>query len=158
LFDQMQQVVKNHDDSISYSPKDFANYLARNCYAKRNKMNPLYMTSLVGGVFKGERYLAMVDLFGTLIEGSNLLTGYANYLCKPLVWNYWKENQDEATVKKLIEECFKVLFYRDTGAFDRIQFTVIDENGVRIEEPFRLETKWDYKLTKERANESIYLQ
>ena len=82
-------------------------------------MNPLYMSSIVGGVFKGDRYLGSIDPFGTLIEGPWLVTGYAHYLCKPIITNEWNENIDEAKAKKIIEECFKVLYYRDCGAFDR---------------------------------------
>jgi len=158
LFEQVQQNVRNADDNISYTPKDFANFLARNCYAKRNKMNPLFMSSIVGGVFKGERYLGSVDPFGTLIEASYLVTGYAHYLCKPIIENNWNENVNEAQAKQIVEECFKVLYYRDCGAFDKIQFTVVDDKGVRIEEPYRIQTKWDYKLTRERANEKIIRQ
>lgn len=158
LFDKVQQGVRNADDNISYAPKDFANFLARNCYAKRNKMNPLYMSTIVGGVFKGQKYLGSVDPFGTLIEGKYLVTGYAHYLCKPVIENFWSEEVNEEKAKNVLKECFKVLYYRDCGAFDRIQFTVIDENGVRIEEPFRVDTKWDYKLTRERANEKIIRQ
>ena len=92
---------------------------ARNCYAKRNKMNPLYMTSVIGGYSNGKRYLGQVDLFGTIIEGSNLVTGFAGYLCKPIIYNYWRENQTEEEVRKIIEKCFEVLFYRDCGALDK---------------------------------------
>lgn len=158
MFEQMQQNVKNADDNISYTPADFANFLARNCYAKRNKMNPLYMTSVIGGFHQGKKYLASVDLFGTLIESDHIVTGFANYLCKPIISNYYRNTMSEKEVKGILEECFKVCYYRDCGAFDKIQFTIIDESGVRIEEPFRLETKWDYKLTRERANEKIYNQ
>lgn len=158
LFEDSEQHTRNYDDNIVYTPKAYANFLARKCYALRNKMNPLWTTSIVGGLDQGNRYLAMVDLYGTLLEGESFVTGFANYLCKPLIWNYWKKTDSEAEVKKLLIECFKVLFYRDCGATDRIQFAVVDKNGSRIEEAFRIDSKWDYKLTKERANEKIYRQ
>lgn len=153
LFDNLEQKVRNADDGISYTPKDLANYLARNCYAKRNKMNPLYMSSVVGGYFKGQRYLGAIDPLGTLIEHNYLVTGFSQYLCRPIIEKDWNDTMTEEETKKVIDTCFKVLYYRDCGAFDRIQFTIIDENGVRIEEPYRIETKWDYQLTRERANE-----
>ena len=39
----------------------------------------------------------------------------------------------------------------------RIQISVINADGVKIEEPIVLETKWDYKRTVERANEKDYI-
>ena len=82
-------------------------------------MNPLYMTSVIGGHFKGKKYLASVDLFGTLIENTHIVTGFANYLCKPIISNYYREDMTEKEVKQILEECFKVLYYRDCGAFDK---------------------------------------
>lgn len=35
---------------------------------------------------------------------------------------------------------------------------VVDKDGVRIEEPIMLETKWDYKGFATRANEDINFQ
>jgi len=157
LLHDMDQEVKLHDDNIVYTPHDFTNYLARQSYAKRNKMNPLYLTSILGGFYKGNRYLGYVDMYGTMLEGTNLVTGYAGYFCKPLIWNYWNENQSEEEVRTLIKECFKVLFYRDAKASDRIQFCVINADGVKIEEPIVVETKWDHKLTANRANEKDYI-
>ena len=82
-------------------------------------MDPLYISSIVGGVYNGQKYLGMIDLFGTIIESETLVTGFANYLCKPIIHNEWKRGMNEAQVKEIIEHCFKVLFYRDCGAHDR---------------------------------------
>ena len=42
--------------------------------------------------------------------------------------------------------------------FDRIQIAVVDKNGVRIEEPTIVDSKWDYKGYAFRANEDINFQ
>lgn len=76
------------------------------------------ISSVVGGVYNGQKYLGQVDLFGTIIEDDYLVTGFANYLCKPLL-HKWKATSNEAEAKKVLADCFKVLFYRDCGAYDK---------------------------------------
>ena len=82
-------------------------------------MNPLYLTSVLGGYYNKKRYLGYVDLYGTLLENNHILTGYAGYFCKPLIYNYWNENMTEEECKAIIKECFKILFYRDAKASDK---------------------------------------
>jgi hypothetical protein len=36
-----------HDDGVVMSPKDYANYLSRVSYNLRNKLNPLYLISVI---------------------------------------------------------------------------------------------------------------
>jgi 20S proteasome subunit beta 7 len=157
MLTDMDKSDKLHDDNVVHTPHDFSNYLARQSYAKRNKGSPLYMTSLIGGFYGGKRYLAYVDMFGALLEGTNMTTGYAGYFCKPLIANYWKEDMSEKEVKDILKECFRILYYRDSKASDRIQFCTISADGVKIEEPFVVDTKWDHKLTVTRANEKDYI-
>lgn len=77
------------------------------------------MFNVLGGVSNGKRYLAGVDLYGTLIESNWAATGFAGYLCKPLIYNYWNENMSEEETKAILLECFKVLAYRNTKAFEK---------------------------------------
>jgi len=101
----------------------------------------------------------LVDLYGTLIEEPTwVCTGFANYMAKPIIANNWHKDMTEDQAKELLKECFKVLFYRDCGATDRIQFAVVTKDGARIEKPFQVDSKWDYKMARERANENILRQ
>ena len=65
--------------------------------------------SVIGGISEGKRYLGYVDLYGTHLKDTHIVTGYAGYFCKPLLWNYWNENMDEQSCKRVLIECFKVL-------------------------------------------------
>ena len=42
-----------YDDGVDYGVKEYANYLGRICYAKRNKMNPYYNNVVIAGYEKG---------------------------------------------------------------------------------------------------------
>ena len=47
------------------------------------------MNTIIGGFWEDKPYLASVDLFGTYLESPYCLTGFADYMCKPIVTNYW---------------------------------------------------------------------
>lgn len=46
-----------YDDGVKPTPKDYANYLARVSYGKRNKMNPLYLMNVIAGYNNGAPFL-----------------------------------------------------------------------------------------------------
>ena len=87
-------------------------------YEKRNKFNPYYIINVIAGFHNGQRYLASVDLYGTTIENNWIATGFADYLCKPIIANYWNENMEEKDARTILDACFKTLIYRNTKAFE----------------------------------------
>jgi 20S proteasome subunit beta 7 len=44
-----------------------------------------------------------------------------------------------------LEDCLRVLFYRNTKASTKIQIGTINANGISISEPYHLSTYWGYK-------------
>lgn len=88
-------------------------------YQKRTNMNPYYLVNIIAGFQNGQRYLASVDLHGTMIENNWIATGFAGYLCKAIIWNYWNENMEENDARLVLMECFKTLVYRNTKAFEK---------------------------------------
>lgn len=44
----------------------------------------------------------------------------------------------EEEAKRLMEDCMRVLFYRDKKATDEIQIGKITKQGVEIEKPYRI--------------------
>lgn len=50
-----------------------------------------------------------------------------------------------AEARKLLEECMKILSYRDCRALNKIQIGTITADGAKISDPYVLSTKWDYK-------------
>eukprot|EP01017_Pseudomicrothorax_dubius_P039234 TRINITY_DN5985_c0_g3_i2.p1 TRINITY_DN5985_c0_g3~~TRINITY_DN5985_c0_g3_i2.p1 ORF type:complete len:201 (-),score=64.11 TRINITY_DN5985_c0_g3_i2:154-756(-) len=148
----------NAADGYTHNAHDYANLLARKQYQMRNKGDPFLVQSVIGGIVDGKPYLAVIDPFGTPLQKTAVLTGYARYLCPPIVQNYWDETADEEKARRVVEECFKVLFYRDAKAVDRIQIAIVTERGVTIDEPIKLKTKWDHEAFLTRANEKLHTQ
>jgi hypothetical protein len=52
----------------------------------------------------------------------------------------------------VIRGAFEVLYLRDCHALDQIQFAVVTKDGVEVLKPEKIETKWNFKDFRERAN------
>ncbi len=112
--------------------------------------------SLVGGFDgKGNKYLGYIDQFGTLLEGDYLVAGLAHYFCKVLLASYAKPDMTEAQARAVLEECMRVLVYRDARASERIQFCTITTKGVNIEAPFLIKSNWSHRQFIEQTNEKV---
>ena len=106
------------DGTLFYQPHDYAHFLARKHYQRRNKGDPLWNNTVMGGVSStGEKYLAVMDLFGNIIEGDHHVTGTGHYFCNVLIANNWREDMSFEEAKELVDNCFKVLFIFNCGSF-----------------------------------------
>lgn len=68
-------------------------------------------------------FLGYVDLLGTTYTASTLATGYGSMIAQPLLRKYVEGREEELTeeqAKKIIEECMKVLFYRDARSLNKV--------------------------------------
>ena len=119
-------------------------------------MDPLYNVTLVGGLdAEDKKYLGYIDQFGTLLEGDYLVAGLAHYFCKVLLASYAKPDMSEKTAKDVLEQCMRVLIYKDARCGEQVQFCKITKKGVEIEEPFTVTTTWSHKQFIEETNEKI---
>lgn len=50
----------------------------------------------------------------------------------------------EQEARKVMEDCMRVLYYRDARSLNKLQIATIDVNGIRITDPFSLETSWGF--------------
>lgn len=146
-------------------PKELTNYLSALHYYRRNKMNPYLNGTIMGGIdWDNTPVLYSVDQFGTLLKGDWMLMGMAQYFCHSLIDPVYPKNPEEMTrelAQKLIEDCFKVLFYRDTRAGNYIKFVAMEykDNDIHYETfEHALQTEWNYERFVAQANEKIYLE
>ena len=77
-------------------------------------------------------------MHGNTIQCNNYyVTGLAHYFCNVLLTNAGEPHTiSEADARKVIEDCFRTLFYRDTGMSDRLQICKITSAGITVEEPY----------------------
>jgi 20S proteasome subunit beta 7 len=129
-FQELQKILKEKreadeiegDGTHFLKPKDYFNYISRIQYQRRMKMDPIWNGSIVGGVRAdtGESFLGMIDLYGTKVEGNFLITGLGAHYCQVLMQNTWRPDLSEEEARRLIEDCMRVMWYRDKKAADEI--------------------------------------
>jgi 20S proteasome subunit beta 7 len=128
-------------------------YLRAVMYQRRNKMNPLWNDVVVAG-FRREPdgtttdmpFLGVVDKIGTAYEDDVLATGFGAYIALPLMREKYRPDMEEGEARALLEDCLRILFYRDCRALNRVQIAkVTRDGGALVSEPYELDTYWDYK-------------
>uniref|UniRef100_A0A6U5BXA0 Proteasome subunit beta n=1 Tax=Hemiselmis andersenii TaxID=464988 RepID=A0A6U5BXA0_HEMAN len=144
LVDELIRYDDANDDGCHLSPSDIHSYLGRVMYNRRNRFDPLWNELVVAGYKDGESFLGFVDLIGTMYKDDVVATGFASYIATPLLRKAGTNLSKEAA-KKALEDCLRVLFYRNTKASTRIQVATITEAGIDISEPYHLSTYWGYK-------------
>jgi 20S proteasome subunit beta 7 len=132
------------DSHPALSPQNVYDYLANVFYARRSKINPLWNSILVGGWDhnKSEPFLGYVDLLGTTYSSPTLATGFGAHIAQPLLREAFEAKAGEdgtgekltaEEAEALIDECMKVLFYRDARSINKVstltQVQQVDADG-----------------------------
>lgn len=142
-------VLEEHcaDDDAKLTAKEIHSYLGRIMYNKRNKMDPLYNRILIAGHKEdGQSFLGYLDQFGTQFEEDFFATGFGTHMALPLIRDVWRPDLTEEETRKLMEDCMRVLWYRDTKALNKFQLAKITAaEGAVISEPYGVDTKWDHE-------------
>lgn len=139
------------DKQPQMTAKNLHKYLSKVMYKRRSDINPLWNAILVAGLDEEEKpYLAFVDLLGTVYSSPTLATGFGAHLAQPIMRRVVPDEAasqqlDKEGAIKLVNECMKVLFYRDARSLDNYSMAVIDGEGVDLDEDIKLENQsWDF--------------
>jgi 20S proteasome subunit beta 7 len=139
----------NNSNSDVGDAKRVWNYLRAVMYNRRNKMNPLWNDLVIAGFTNddnentSEPFLGLVDKIGTTYTDNYIATGFGSYLALPILREKYTPDLSEGEARAMLEDCMRVLFYRDCRALNRIQIAkVTKEDGVLISDPYELETEW----------------
>ena len=98
----------------------------------------------MGGEDGTEPFLGSVDKIGTAYTDDTLATGFGSYLALPIMRERWRPDLEEGEARALLEDCLRVLFYRDCRAYNRVQIAkVTRDGGVLVSDPYEIDTKWD---------------
>lgn len=150
-MDLLQQLTDDDfcmDDGHSMKPAEIFSYLTRVLYNRRNKMDPLWNSIVVGGLQADTPYLGIVGMLGTNYTDDTVATGFGNHLARPLMRERHSPDMDEESARELPHDCLRVCYYRDKSTMNKYQIAKITKAGVEVSEPFALETTWNYELFK----------
>eukprot|EP00742_Colponemidia_sp_Colp-10_P000569 GILJ01000622.1.p1 GENE.GILJ01000622.1~~GILJ01000622.1.p1 ORF type:complete len:244 (+),score=42.31 GILJ01000622.1:75-806(+) len=151
-FQYMKDILRDlevsdwaHDDDAPLTPHDICNWLGRVLYNRRSKMDPLWNQVVLGGFENGKSYLGVVDLLGTQYEDDHIATGFGTYLAKPLLRSRHRNDMTEQEAVQLLEDCMRVIYYRDCKATNKIQISKVTARGVEVSPAYALQTQWEYQ-------------
>lgn len=155
LKSELEQMVIDEEilnDGFSLPPKAFHSWMTRVLYNRRSKFNPLWNTVTIAGFHDNESYLGTVDKIGIAFEADSVASGFGAYLAQPLMRKAIEECNGVFTLndaKQTIDNCLKVLYYRDARSYNRYEIAIITKDGVSIEKPQSSDANWSIaKLVK----------
>ena len=67
--------------------------------------------------------------------------------------NAWRPDISEAEARSVIEDGMRVLFYRDKKASDYIQICKVTQQGVAIEDKYKINSEWSLDSFRFKTNE-----
>nr|XP_039272799.1 proteasome subunit beta type-4-like [Styela clava] len=146
VLDQMVIDEESLDDGLCMTAPCVFSWMTRVLYNRRSKFNPLWNTMVVAGYHDTQSFLGCVDKIGTAFESESIATGFGSYLAQPLMRKALEENRGpftEEKARKVIEDCLKVLYYRDARSYNRYEISTVRAQGVTIENPKAADTNWD---------------
>ena len=88
-MNEMTRESDSFDDNINFSVQDYANYLSKICYQKRNDQNPYFNNFVIAGFEDGKAHLASVDLYGSYIQNNYVALGFAKHFGLAILANEW---------------------------------------------------------------------
>jgi 20S proteasome subunit beta 7 len=135
------------NDKHTLSAPHIYEFLSRVMYNRRSQFNPLWNSFIVGGYHKGEKFLGCTDLLGTTYQASTIATGFGAHLAQPILRKAVEGREDTLTEEEAIaniDNCMKVLYYRDARSLNKFQRAKITEQGFEITQPYSVATGWKY--------------
>jgi 20S proteasome subunit beta 7 len=142
-LDNMDLEDMNQDDGYKRSPSEVFNFLRAVMYQRRNKGDPLWNQLIVAGHKNNAPFLGFVDMIGTCYEENFIATGFGAYLAMPLIRERWSADMEEGEARGLLEDCLRVLYYRDCRATYRIQIAKATNDGTLVSEPYEISHDWE---------------
>ena len=136
-------------DGHSLTPEQVYAYLSHTMYERRSKLDPYWNALVLGGydARANAPFLGYVDLLGTTYQSSTIATGFGLHLAQPMLRKAVEGRESQLTeeeARAILEQCMRVLFYRDARSLNRFQIAKITKHGVHITEPYSVSTSWSF--------------
>jgi len=84
----------------------------------------------------------VVDLRGTAYTDDVVATGFGAQLAMPILRQKWRPDLSEGEAVAILEDCLRVLFYRDCRAADTIVLSKASADGTLVSEPRKIDSDW----------------
>jgi len=145
MLEELTRSNENFDDGFEHSPEEIYHYLRAVMYQRRSKMDPLWNELVVAGFENDSSFLGVVDLRGTAYTDNIVATGFGGHLAMPILRNKWHADLDEGEARGILEDCLRVLFYRDCRAIDKYIISKATKDGTFVSSPAKLDSEWSFQ-------------
>lgn len=133
------------NDGFGYTPASLFSWLTRVMYNRRSNINPLWNTYIVAGWQDDTPFLGYVDKIGTAYQAPSVSTGYGAYIAQPLLRDALEKNpnMDVKQAVETIDNCMRVLYYRDARSLNKYEIAIVTKDGVEIRSPVASQPNWE---------------
>lgn len=131
-------------------PQALFSYLHRTVYHARNQFDPFMCKFIFAGVdpVTKQSLIGAVDSVGTKWTDGCAASGMAAYNALPLMRRALESTNGSLTrdqAMAVIEDCCRIIFYRECRAINRFQVADIRADGVTINDPKVMDTNFEFE-------------
>lgn len=134
-------------------PQGIHKMIQRILYSKRSELEPLAVSVIVCGMNKKEneifeatdekgRIIGVANSKGNFWFDDSAAISFSAHFALPLIRAKNLDELDREGAMKLMEECFRIMCYKDCRATNVIQIGFVEEKETGILEPQCVQTEW----------------
>jgi len=146
------------DNMRKMDPQGIHKMVQRILYAKRSQGRPLSVSVIISGINrKQNKIFDVTDENGRMIGVANskgnfwfdesVALSFASNFALPLIRDKKLDEMSREEAVSFMEECLRVMCYRDTRSTNRIQISISDFFKTEVLEPYCIKTDWNVGLT-----------
>lgn len=154
MYRQLDDIVQGSRMEANVSeptPNQLFNFMHRTVYHQRNEFEPFMCKFVFVGVDEStkESFVGVCDSVGTRWTDECAASGMAAYNCLPLMRRALEMKKGQKLTKDeamaVIQDCCRVIFYRECRAINRFQIADATAEKVLISDPFIVETNFEFQ-------------
>lgn len=148
------------DDTRKMDPQGIHKMVQRILYSKRSQGRPMMVSVIVCGVNHKKnnvfettdgagRMIGVVNSKGNFWFDSSAALSFSSNFVLPILRERNLDDLSKEEAVALMEECFKVLCYKDCRSTNKIQIAIAGSDNVEIFDPYCIRTDWSAGMNEE---------
>lgn len=148
------------DEGRTIDPQGIHKMVQRILYQKRSEGSPLQVSVIVCGVnhktntlFQSTddagRMIGVVNSKGNFWYDDSVSLSFSSSFALPILRDIDLLSLDREQAIKLMEECFRILCYKDCRSTNRIEVAIVEKGKTEIMDPYEISTEWLIGKTEE---------
>lgn len=145
------------DSNYPVSPQGIHKMIQRILYMKRSEANPIWVSAIVCGINKKEnkefnstddlgRIIGAVNSKGSFWFDDCVALSFSSNVVLPILRSKDLTNMSKEEAIQLMEECFRILCYKDCRATNRIHIGILTSSGLEMSDAYCIKTDWKIGL------------